>query len=272
MVWNANGGDDGVMRGFGSSSYGDAFADVYDDWYHDISDVSATVALLADLAGPGGDVLELGVGTGRLACPLADLVGSVTGIDSSERMLARLVSNDPHGRVAPVVGDMVDDLPPGPFDLVFVAYNTLFNLLSAERQQACFASVAAHLRPGGAFVVEVFVPRPPDTGMLDADRPDAGQDDTGLTVRSIAADRVVLSASRHDRDTQSAEGQFIEITEAGGVRLRPWAIRWSTPDELDEMAARAGFVLTNRWGDVDRSAFTADSARHVSEYRTVSSG
>jgi SAM-dependent methyltransferase len=257
MVMNANGGDDGVMRDFVSSSYGDAFADVYDDWYHDISDVPATVALLADLAGSEGDVLELGVGTGRLACPLAAKVRSVTGIDTSERMLEQLAANDTRGDIAAVLGDMVDDLPDGPFHLVFVAYNTLFNLLSSERQQACFEAVARRLHPDGAFLVEVFVPSPPDVGPAGSE----------LTVRSIAADRVVLSASRHDTATQSAEGQFIEITERGGVRLRPWAIRWSSPAELDQMAERAGLQLTQRWGDVDRSEFETASVRHVSVYR-----
>lgn len=262
MVENANGGDDGVMRGFVSSSYGDAFADIYDDWYHDISDVSATVDLLADLAGPDGDVLELGVGTGRLACPLAPHVGSVTGIDSSELMLAQLVANDTDERVVSVCGDMVDDLPPGPFDLVFIAYNTLFNLLTPERQGACFAAVAKRLRSGGAFVVEVFVPSPSESGPSGSE----------ITVRSLTADRVVLSASRHDSATQSAEGQFIEITEQGGVRLRPWAIRWSSPTELDLMATRAGLVLAQRWGDVDRSEFSQTSVRHVSVYRIAELG
>jgi SAM-dependent methyltransferase len=239
------------VRGYTSSSYGDAFADVYDDWYRDVSDVDATVATVAGLA-PGGRLLELGVGTGRLAVPLAAAGLAVTGIDTSTAMLARLAAIDAGGSVATVEGDMVDAMPVGPFDVVLVAYNTLFGLLTAERQAACFDAVAGRLAPGGRFVVEAFVPVP-HTG-------------TQVSVRSMAADRVVLTASSHRADDQTAEGQYIELTEAGGVRLRPWAIRWSAIDELDAMAGAAGLVVQHRWGDFDRRAFTADSERHVSVY------
>lgn len=242
------------MRGYHSSSYGDAFADVYDDWYRDLGDVDATVALVAAATG-GGHVLELGVGTGRLAIPLARHGLRVTGIDSSEKMLERLASNDPDRTVSTVVGDMVDDLPAGPFDGVLAAYNTLFNLLDAERQQACFDEVARRLRPGGAFVVEAVVPQP-HTG-------------SQVSVRTISADRVVLSASVHDAARQRADGQFVELTETGGVRLRPWAIRWAEPAELDQMAERSGLRLDERWADFDRSPFDASSERHVTVYRTA---
>lgn len=244
--------EDGKVRGYLSSSYGDAFADVYDDWYRDISDVPATVAFLAGLATDTGTVLELGVGTGRLAVPLAAHVGRVIGIDTSTKMLERLAENDPGRTVVTMVGDMVDDLPEGSHDVVVTAYNTLFNLLSAERQQACFQHVAARLAPTGAFVVEAFVPTA-HTG-------------SQVSVRSMAADRVVLSASVHHADGQRAEGQFIELTETGGVRLRPWAIRWSMPDELDAMAAAAGLGLAERWADFDRTTFDDTSERHVSVY------
>jgi SAM-dependent methyltransferase len=246
-------GDDGRMRGYSPSSYGDAFADVYDDWYRDITDVPTTVSFIAGLAGPTGSVLELGVGTGRLALPLAPHVGSVIGIDSSEKMLDRLASADPDRTVIGVRGDMVDDLPTGQHEVVFAAYNTLFNLLTAERQEACFRAVAQRLTPDGSFVVEAFVPQP-HTG-------------SQVSVRSMAADRVVLSASVHDAGQQRAEGQFIEITETGGVRLRPWAIRWAQPDELDAMAEAAGLRTAERWADFDRSPFGSESERHITVYR-----
>ncbi len=239
------------MRGYTSSSYGDAFADVYDDWYRDVSNIDATVAAITRLAA-GGAVLELGVGTGRLALPLAAAGMSVTGIDSSDEMLQRLASGDPNGTVTAVKGDMVDDLPDGKFDVVLVAYNTLFGLLTADRQEACFRSVAERLTPTGSFVVEAFVPVP-HTG-------------SQVAVRSMTADRVVLTASIHDANDQTAEGHYIELTDAGGVRLRPWAIRWSSPDELDAMAERSNLVVRDRWGDFDGRPFTADSERHVSAY------
>ncbi len=242
------------MRGYDDQSYGDGFADVYDDWYADITDVAATTAALTALAA-GGRVLELGVGTGRLALPLAAAGVEVHGVDSSTAMLDRLRSKPGSGGVHAAVGDMVDGLPDGPFALVFVAYNTFFSLLDVARQQACFAAVAARLTPGGAFAIEAFVPDPGDAST------------SSVTVRSVHVDRVVLSVSSADPDAQRAEGQYIDITEAGGVRLRPWSIRWATPAQLDEMAATAGLHLTDRWGGFDRTPFDVDSARHVSIYR-----
>ena len=242
------------MRGYHDQSYGDGFADVYDDWYAGITDVDTSTATLAALAADGR-VLELGVGTGRLAAPLAARGLPVTGIDTSTAMVALLHDKPGGERVDVVVGDMVDDLPDGPFSLVFVAYNTLFNLLTAERQQACFHAVAARLTVGGAFAVEAFVPEV---------QPDAA---SNVSVRSVTADRVVLSVSTSDHAAQTAEGQYIDITEAGGVKLRPWSIRWATPAQLDEMAAVAGLHLTDRWTGFERTPFGPDSSRHVSVYR-----
>jgi len=239
------------VRGYHSSSYGDAFADVYDDWYRDLGDLEASVAFLSGLA-HGGSVLELGVGTGRLAVPLRSSVAAVTGVDSSQKMLDRLASNDPLGTVIGVLGDMVDDLPTERFDVVYAAYNTVFNLLTVDRQRACFHAVASRLKEAGSFVVEAFVPQA-HTG-------------SQVSVRSLDTERVVLSASIHHAGDQRADGQFVELTEAGGVRLRPWAIRWAEPEQLDEMAAGAGLTLTQRWGDYDRSPFETTSERHVSVY------
>jgi hypothetical protein len=153
------------------------------------------------------------------------------------------------------VADMVDGLPTGPFAVVFVAYNTFFGLLTEERQQACMAAVASRLAPGGAFAIEAFVPDPEH------------EPASSVAVRSVHVDRVVLSVSTADPAAQRAEGQYIDITETGGVRLRPWSIRWATPGQLDDMAGRAGLRLDSRWGGFDRSPFDAESARHVSVYR-----
>jgi SAM-dependent methyltransferase len=196
--------------------------------------------------------LELGIGTGRLAIPLRATVAAVTGIDNSRKMLDRLASNDQLGTVTGVLGDMVDVLPTGQFDLVVAAYNTVFNLLTVERQQACFDRVAARLADDGTFVVEAFVPQP-HTG-------------SQVSVRSLTADRLVLSASVHSAADQVADGQFVEMTEAGGIRLRPWSIRWAEPEQLDAMAVHSGLALRQRWADYDRSAFDSTSERHVSVY------
>ncbi len=247
-----------TMEGFDDSTYGDAFADVYDEWYADVTDVEATVGRVLALAGAGGRVLELGVGTGRLALPMAAAGLTVSGIDSSAAMLARLAALDHGDGVEAHLGDMVDDLPRADsdagFDVALAAYNTFFNLLDADRQRRCFRAVAHRLRPGGRFVVEAYVP----------DRSIAAGSD--VTVRSMSVDRVVLSVSQHDPDVQRASGQFVEITEAGGVRLRPWAIRWAGPAELDVMAVDAGLELESRWADMAGTPFDTGATQHVSVY------
>jgi SAM-dependent methyltransferase len=243
------------MRGYESNSYGDAFADVYDEWYADVTDVGATVAFMARLVGPQGSVLELGVGTGRLAIPMVAAGLRVIGIDSSQAMLDRLGDRDPANAVATICGDMVTDLPDGPFDGCLVAYNTLFNLLDHGLQKQCFRAVADRLAPGGAFVVEAIVP--------DLDAPAGGD----VSVRSMTADRVVLSVSDHRPSDQRTSGQFVEFTETGGVRLRPWAIRWAPPSELDDMALTAGLTLESRVENMLGEPFDEHSPHHVSTYR-----
>jgi SAM-dependent methyltransferase len=246
------------MDGYDDSTYGDAFADVYDEWYSAISDVDTTVATLVELAA-GGAVLELGVGTGRLAVPLARAgrahAIAVTGIDSSSAMLSRLAERDPDGLVERLHGSMVDDLPAGPFDLVFAAYNTLFNLRTEQLQTQCFAAVAAVLRPQGRFVVEAFVPD------------DAHEGGSDVSLRELAADRVVLSVSIQRPELQVAEGQFVEFTESGGVRLRPWSIRYAGVAELDDMARAAGLAVEDRWISFAKEPFGPSAARHVTVYR-----
>ena len=252
------------MRGYDHRSYGDGFADVYDEWYADVTDVDATVTRMVELAGAGGRVLELGVGTGRLAVPMADAGLDVVGIDSSEAMLAKLSERDPTGLVDALHGDIAGDLPIGPFDVVLVAYNTIFNLLGEHDQPRLFQRVAERLAPGGAFVVEAFVPE------------SAGAHGTTtsseVTVRSMAVDHVVLSVSVNRHDQQLAEGQFVQFSQDGSVRLRPWSIRWATPEQLDAMAAAAGLRLDARFAEMAGSAFTDDSAQHVSIYRRVGDG
>ena len=246
------------MLRYDASTYGDAFADVYDDWYEGVSDVDTTADLVSGLAGrsraAGATVLELGVGTGRLALPLTARGLEVTGVDASPAMLTQLHERDPDRRVRTVLGDMVDDLPPGPFDVVLIAYNTFFNLLTTERQAACVAAVAGRLAPAGSFVVEAFVPEDPP------------RDGDVVTIRSMAADEVVLSISRHDPAGQRAEGHFVHLTDGRPIRLRPWSIRYCTTGQLDAMAAAAGLVLTDRWEDVSGAPFRHDSPRHVSVY------
>ena len=246
------------MKGYDNSTYGEAFADVYDEWYGEVSDVASTVSALALLSDEIGEypIVELGVGTGRLAIPLAQAVTprSVIGIDSSTAMMRQLAQKPGAELVQTVLGDMIHDLPAGPIGIVFAAFNTFFNLGSEERQRRCMGVVAQRLAPAGLLVIEAIVPEhPPRSG-------------SHVEVKSIASDRVVLSVSTYDGISQTAEGQFIEFTEAGGVRLRPWSIRHVSPAELDSMATAAGMTLRHRWETFARAAFTDDSTRHVSVY------
>jgi SAM-dependent methyltransferase len=244
------------VDGYEPHTYGDRFADVYDEWYAGVTDVAACTERLAALAGDGA-VLELGVGSGRLALPLAARGVEVHGIDASEAMLARLRAKPGGEAVHLTCGDMAA-LPlvdPPQFAVVFAAFNTFFNVPTAAGQQACIDRVAALLAPGGLFVVEAFVP---------ADRGSQGPAST-VVPRHLGVDEVVLSASQHDEDAQTITGQHIHITEQG-IRLRPWHLRYATPAGLDEMAAAAGLDLAWRHGGWDGAPFEPDASVHVSAY------
>ncbi|MFL6206543.1 MAG: class I SAM-dependent DNA methyltransferase [Acidimicrobiales bacterium] len=245
------------MEGYDAATYGERFADVYDDWYGDVTDVAACTERLATLAA-GGPVLELGVGSGRLAVPLAALGVEVHGIDASEAMLAQLRAKPGGDEVRLTHGDMADLAlaDPPPFAVVFAAFNTLFNLGTPDAQQRCIDRVAALLAPDGLFVVEAFVPADPGT---------AGPSGS-VTPRRITADEVVLAVSHHDERQQTISGQHVHLT-AGGIRMRPWHLRYARPAELDAMAAVAGLTLAWRHADWSETPFGAEAGVHVSAYR-----
>jgi SAM-dependent methyltransferase len=240
------------VEGYEAGTYGDHFADVYDEWYGAGADTDACVDTLADLAA-GGPVLELGVGTGRLALPLANRGLEVTGVDASTAMLAALAAKPGGGKVRAVEADMAGPLPDGPWALVVLARNTLFNLSTEAEQQRCLSEVAGVLGSDGGLVVEGFVP-------------DGTRERSSVEVREVGTDRVVLFVDRHDPDTQQAWSSFVELTPTGN-RFRPCHIRYATPDQLDAMAAAAGLALAERWSGWGREPFDADSPGHVSLYR-----
>jgi SAM-dependent methyltransferase len=252
------------VDGYGPATYGDGFADVYDDWYPAAADNQVTIDTLAELAGDphhGGPLLELGVGTGRLAIPLAQRGYEVWGLDASPAMLDRLRRKPGGALVRTVTGDMAELDRPGPagiddgrFRLVFAAFNTILNLTAETDQARCFAGVARRLTDGGRFVVEAVVPDEPA-------RSSAGV----VEVGRIETDRVVLTVSRARPDDQVVDGQHIELT-AAGVRLRPWSIRLVTPEQLDHLAAGAGLGLEHRWSGWRRQWFDDTSTTHVSVY------
>jgi SAM-dependent methyltransferase len=218
-------------------------------------DPAAAVEFLSGLAGDG-PVLELAIGTGRVALPLAARGHAVAGVDASPEMVARLRAK-PGGADLPVaIGDMADVPVDGPFNLVYLVFNTLCNLTGEGRQEDCFRNVARVLAPGGAFVIENFVPDP-----ADFDR-----NEQAVQVRDVTEDSVVLRVHRYDRPAQRFIRQTITI-DGDGVRLAPLAMRYQWPEQIDAMAEQAGLHLTERYADFERRAFGPGSPAHVSVYR-----
>jgi SAM-dependent methyltransferase len=237
---------------YGPSTYGDRYADVYDETLPmSEDDTAAAVELLAQLAGDG-PVLELGVGTGRIAIPLAERGLEVHGIDASPRMLERLRSRPGGERVGVTTGDLADVDAAGSFRLVYAVFNTFFELYREEDQLRCLRNAAARLADGGLLVLELFVPERAEGGAM-------------LAVDDVRPDRVALVASRHDPETGTTDSVEIWLSE-DGVRLFPLRERALTPEEVDVLAERAGLRLEQRWGGWRREPFGAESRQHVSVY------
>ncbi len=241
------------MTDYDASTYGERIADVYDQWFGVPRDTEATVAFLANLAGTG-PALELGIGSGRVAIPLAQRGVQVHGIDASEAMVVQMRAKPGGANIAVTMGDFATVGVEGRFSLVFVVFNTFFALLSQEDQVRCFANVARRLTQGGVFVIEAFVP---DPSLFDrGQRVQAGH---------LEPDRVYIDASRHDSVHQRVSAQHLVLSERG-IKLYPVEIRYAWPSELDLMARLAGLRLRERWGGWQGEAFRASSNRHVSVY------
>ncbi len=240
------------------SAYGDAIAQIYDDWVTARLGPlpAAMIDRLEELSG-SGRALELGIGTGRVALPLAERGIDVQGIDSSSAMVAKMRAKPGGDRIGVEMGNFRDVPSEGRFSLVFVVYNTFFALLSQEDQVACFSAVSDHLEPGGRFVIEAFVP--------DVTRFDRGQ---RLATLAVGDDWVETEAAVFDRASQRVDAG---LTRTGPQRdyFIPVSIRFAYPPELDLMARLAGLTLEERWGDWDRSAFSSSSDKHVSVYRSA---
>jgi SAM-dependent methyltransferase len=211
--------------------------------------VEPAVDALAALAGDGA-ALELGIGTGRIAIPLAARGVRVHGIDLSEAMLARLREKPGAAAIGITVGDFAGTRVDGRFALVYLVFNTIGNLTSQDEQVACFENAARHLEPGGCFVIEVNVPSSRgETHRLF----DVGDDHIGIDEFDPVDQRLV---SHHY--SRNADGTF----RHGSIRLR-----YVWPSELDLMARIAGLSLRDRWGDWDRRPFTAQSTKHISVWQ-----
>jgi SAM-dependent methyltransferase len=233
-------------------SFGEEAAAIYDDAPR--GDERETVAFLERLA-RGGPTLELAIGTGRIGLPLAARGVHVEGIDLSPAMVARLRAK-PGGEQIPVtIGDFADVAVPGRYRLIYVVFNTLFNLLTQDDQVRCFVNVAAHLTDDGVFVVEAFVP----TFLMRL------RDEQYVDAEAIGVAEVRLDVGRHDPVRQLLDESHVVLTR-DGVRLYPIVTRYAWPSELDLMARIAGLRLQNRWGGWHEETFTALSTRHVSVY------
>lgn len=231
---------------------GDRWARAYADLTFG-PDPAPAVEFLAALAGGSGRVLELGIGGGRVALPLARRGITVEGIEASQAVLDRLRAM-PGGESIPVtVGDMADVPVTGPFGLVYLVWSGLFHLPSQARQVDCLRNVAHVLAPGGAFVIECFVP---DPALFDR----------GVEVNTVAEDWASMTLTRHDPVTQRIFTQRIRFSDGRKVRVFPVAMRYCWPSELDLMAELAGLRLRERYADFSRAPFGADRRRHVSVY------
>ncbi|HVF55103.1 MAG TPA: class I SAM-dependent methyltransferase [Pyrinomonadaceae bacterium] len=239
------------MDEYTAATYGEQCADVYDDWHGDYDE--AAVGMLAELA-RGGRVLELGVGTGRIALPLAAKGIDIQGIDASPAMVAKL-DDKPGGERVPVsIGDFADVEVEGEFSLIFIVFNTFFLLLTQEEQVRCFRNVARRLSPGGVFLVEAFVP--------DLTRFTDGQN---VKAVEVTTDHINLDIARHDSARQHVTGHKVVLTD-GRVRIYPIQIRYAWPSELDLMAQLAGLRLRERRGGWRGERFNSASGKHVSIY------
>ncbi len=237
--------------------FGERVAERYDELAADMFEPAAidpAVDFLADLAGEG-DALELGIGTGRIALPLARRGVRVHGIDLSEAMVARLRVKPGAEHIGVTIGDFATTTVEGTFSLAYLVFNTIGNLTTQDEQVTCFQNVAAHLRSGGCFVIEVGVPRlqrlPPGETILPFN---VSESHLGLDEYDIVSQGLI---SHH---YTRVDGTF----EKSSLPLR-----YVWPSELDLMARLAGMRLRERWSDWNRQPFTSESAKHISVWEKI---
>jgi SAM-dependent methyltransferase len=237
--------DDGYFDEGVAAAYDDDAADMYDP-----AVLEPAVDFLAGLAGDGR-ALELGVGTGRIALPLAARGVEVHGIDLSEAMLARLRAKPGADRIGLTLGDFATTAVEGRFRLAYLVFNTIGNLTTQEGQVACFRNAAAHLEPGGCFVIEMMMPAlqrlPP-----------------GETVRPFHVSERYWGFDEYDVATQGLVSHHLTIRDDGSAEHVSMPFRYVWPAELDLMAELAGMRLRERWGGWRREPFTNDNDTHVS--------
>jgi SAM-dependent methyltransferase len=232
--------------------FGERVAERYDESSADMFEPAAVdpvVDFLAELAG-GGAALELGIGTGRIALPLARRGVRVHGIDLSEAMVARLRAKPGAEQIGVTIGDFATTTVEGTFSVAYLVFNTIMNLTTQDEQVACFENVAAHLEPGGCFVIEVGVPGlqrlPP-----------------GETFQPFAVSATRLGFDEYDVVSQGLVSHHYRVVD-GRLEVNAVPFRYVWPSELDLMARLAGMRLRGRWSGWQREPFTSESRKHVS--------
>jgi SAM-dependent methyltransferase len=236
--------EDGYFDEPVAARYDESAADMFDPEV-----VDPVVDFLAELAG-GGHALELGIGTGRIALPLARRGVSVHGIELSKAMAARLRAKPGGEAIGVTIGDFATTTVEGTFSLAYLVFNTIGNLTTQEAQVACFQNVAAHLEPGGCFVIEVGIPElrrlPP-----------------GETMRVFDASPTHWGIDEYDVANQGLTSHHFELVD-GRIELHSLPFRYAWPAELDLMAQLGGMRLRERWSGWKREPFTSESRKHVS--------
>lgn len=243
------------MQGYGPETFGEFNAAEY-DMRHDPGNTAEAVACLAELAA-GNRVLELAIGTGRVALPLAACGLTVDGIEASQLMVDQMRAKPGGSDIAVTIGDMKDaDAPSSePYGLVTLVFNTLFNLTHREDQILCLENAARHLKPGGFFVAEAYVL---DTALFQARRT--------FLPRKLGAEEAVWEEAAYHAASGCVDYRYFRFT-ANGVNIIPLPTRYAAPAEIDEMAAQAGLKLHHRWADWLKAPYTEDSPAHISVYR-----
>ena len=235
--------------------FGEEIAKSYDDPSAEMFQpvgIDPVVNFLAELA-TDGTALELGIGTGRIALPLAQRGIRVQGIDLSEAMVARLRAKPGGDQIPVTIGDFATAAVEGRFSVGYLVFNTIMNLTTQEEQVACFQNVADHLKPGGCFVIEVGVP--------DLQRLPPGE-----TVRAFIVTDSRLGFDEYDVANQGLISHHYWIRDGELETFSP-PFRYVWPAELDLMARLAGMSLRERWSGWERETFTSDSTSHVSVWQ-----
>ena len=236
--------DDGYFDERVAARYDESAADMFDP-----AVVDPVVDLLVEFAG-SGRALELGIGTGRIALPLAQRGVPVHGIEMSKAMVARLRAKPGGEDIGVTIGDFATTTVDGTFSVAYLVFNTIMNLTTQSGQVACFRNVAAHLEPGGCFVIEVGVPG------LQSLPP-------GETFHVFHVSENRWGFDEFDVAIQGLTSHHFEIVDGRAERFST-PFRYAWPSELDLMAQLAGMRLRERWSGWKREPFTSDSRRHVS--------